>query len=214
MKRWMLLLLVVGALIFAGCVDYQEEMTLNADGSGIMTVLVGMDMSMFSMFEDMEEDGLEDDADDEGGLEFSEDFADVEGVEILEEESYRDGDWEWSRVVIAFDSLEALAESQGDDGDLGVITWSQGPDGRWYFERELPIMGAEDDEELDQEALNMMAGFLGDSSFTYSVVFPGAVLEANTDEELIEFAESRVTWTFPQIDLMRESVTLRAVIQP
>lgn len=219
MTKWKVALLTIMLLLFVGCVDYQESLTLNYDGSGELGILFGMDMSMFDMFpgfdfeddEDFDEDFADDYADEDSVVLGS--LNEVEGVRVLRSEQYRDEQsWEWEDLLVAFDSLEALEEAhrEADADRLGTLVWHRDGPGVWLFERVLPFMADLDGEPMDDMAWQMMGGLLGDTLFSYSVTFPGRVLEANVPAEQIDQSTNTVTWKFTVGSMLEENQVLHA----
>ncbi len=217
MKPWRALLLLMSVmLLLTGCMNYREHMMLNEDGSGELSVLFGMDTSAMDMFPEAELDAdeSEDELDEEDGV-VLDSIEETEGVRIIRSEQYRDEDgWEWEDFAVAFDSLEALKEAHTDaDAErLGTIEWYQESSGDWVFERALPPMSGLDGEPMDDMMWQMMSGFFADAEFSYSVTFPGSIIEANAPEEDIDRETNTVTWRFAALSMQNPDEALRARI--
>ncbi len=224
MKKILSVLMVLSVLLLVGCVDYEETMILNADGSGRVLLKVGMDTSMMdSMGLDMFEDEEEEDEEEFQGLNIGDDFRDMEGVTLVSEREWKEEGWTWSEVVIAFDSLEKMLAAieqdlQDDDtyedsgSPFGEITWERTRDGHWEFHRSIPLFGDEG-EEMDEMGLTMLRAFFGDTYFYYHVQFPGRILEANTETDLINHQTNTVTWKFSMPDMMSANQVMWAKVQ-
>lgn len=216
MKRCVLVLLISCLLVLGGCIEYQESLELYEDGTGQLSIMMGFDLSMMEMFSSDDDD---EDMDMDMGLDFIENIPDMDGITVLLEESYEEDGWEWSKVVFSFDSLEHLRalneiEIEEEDGSdfLGHLTWERGDDGYYIFNRELPLFGDDSDEEMDEMTIDMMLSFFGDVQFVYSVTFPRAVLETNTETESIDSSTNTVTWTFSLPDMVTGNQVMWAKI--
>ena len=211
MKRWMWVVLAAVALLLSGCVDYQETLVLERDGSGEFSMLVGMDMSMFAMFDDMVEEA--EDVEEDPAFIVDEE---MEGIRLIREETWTDEDgWEWSDVALAFDTLEALQEAfaDSDDDPIGQIHWYQDGD-HWVFERNMAPVGGMDEEPMDAATLQMMSGFFGNSEFRYTVRFPGQIIKTNAEVENVDHQNNTVTWVFSMQTMTAEPQTMHATIRP
>lgn len=215
MKRW-IVALVLSLLLLGGCIEYHENLDLYEDGSGELTILMGFDLAMMEMFSYEEDE--EDEMDMNMGLDLVENLPDMEGVSIIVGESYQEDGWEWSNVSISFESIEhlqALSEIEDDEVEesfIGELSWSRGEDGHYIFSRVLPLYGEGHNGDMDEMTRDMVVSFFGDVTFVYSVTFPRAVLEANTESENIDATSNTVTWSFLLPDLVMSNLEMWAKI--
>lgn len=203
-KHLALLVLTLAVLLLAGCMQYQDDLVIFADGSGELSILMGVDMEMMEMFGEADEDEPFFDEPDE-------EFEEMDGVRVIRQENFREENWEYTQVVYGFDSIEqlmaALTETDDDAAaDLGLISWTQEADGTWMFSRVIIDMDMGfDDDEMDAESLGMMSMFFGDAGFTYTVTFPNRVLETNANEEDIDYGTNTVTWRVSMMDMIQQA---------
>lgn len=213
MKRWVLVLVLFSVLL-GGCLEFQEHLDLNRDGSGQLSMLVGIDLSMLNMFDEDSDMSMDTEID------VSSEFSGIEGVTVLRNEQYQEDSLEWSDLVISFVSLEHLMATQShmdedgeiEKGSLGEISWSRDDGGYYVYQRVLPLFGNEDEEEMDEMTKAMLFSFFGEVFFLYSVTFPGGVLDANAPIEDIDSNTNTVTWSFSLPSMMLDNQVMWAKI--
>jgi hypothetical protein len=99
-----LAVLLMCIFLLSSCFQYEEELNIKKDGSG--TVVMRMKLSkMISFFE-----SLDDDQDDE--IDFKDDFKfnNVDGIEILKEQSYKKKGKKIYEVELKFDDYKKLSK--------------------------------------------------------------------------------------------------------
>ncbi len=227
--------IMLSLVLLGGCINYEEQLTLNKDGSGTIMMHYWMD-STFAQ-------GPGQAAGDKGPpmseQQANERFATKPGITL---QSFRteekDGDTH-SYVTLAFDSVTNLSAAM-DGRDItfseegGVITFtstveseSPGPEAAMPLEPEpasepadgeapempegMEGMGEAMGEAMAkgmEEMMGQMMGSMGDGEFTFNVTFPGEVLEVEGPGATK--AENTATWKLSLGDVMTGSSTMKA----
>lgn len=168
MRKWIALALVALALMVGGCIDYDEVMVINADGSGTVSMKYVMDRSFIDGMKSMAmsmgtpEDSIESLSDMFSQAEIEKSLAgNDEGIEL---ESFEHSETETSYVwdmkfsfkdITRLDYLsEALSTDDGEfSSDQGTQSYSKQEDGNWLFTRsfmdegEMESQSWEDDDQ-------------------------------------------------------------------
>jgi len=179
MKRAMLILVPAILLLIAGCIDYEETLTLNADGSGTLKIHYGIEKAMMAQldsmgqgFESEEESSESEDREVWTKGEIEEALAGTDGsVKLLsysesEDEQWKNVDMEFSFENLAdFQSIATQLELTEEMNPESAEQWSyeKQPDGMWLFKRSFGedsgeagfdySPSGETDEAYDPEAM-------------------------------------------------------------
>lgn len=178
--------MLVFALTFAGCLDYEQETWLAEDGSGRMEIHYWMSESMLVWLED-------------GTLTFNEDSVrhryaaegiDVEDVRVFTraEDSTRHVE-----ATLRFDDITTLPASKGFE-DV-TIRWMREGD-VFRFEQSIPVDSGSEEAFLEQ------------FDFVYTYHFPGPVRESNADS----VSGSTAVWNF-KLSELASSESLTAIVE-
>jgi len=182
------MILGFGLMISGGCIDYSEEMHLNRDYSGTLT----MSFAIAELYVGLSEDvGRTDNLFTEDGIRNR--FKDIEGVEFLSSDIRKEEDVRYISITLKFDSLEAFdrisnAKSQTDF--LGEINMTETEDGNVLFTRTVTL----NKEKVENS--HMSDRLLDEFSWLYTVHFPGMIIRANTPESNIDYDRNTVTWAY------------------
>jgi len=191
MKR--LLLLILPFLLVLSCIEYEEEMWVNNDGSG----KIKMKISMPKFLSEYETEG-------EGissfdGENVKKKFEEIDGLTLIDSKSYEEDEKNVIEMVVKFDSFEILAKANEEEDNklfIGDIKMEKDGDGRIVFKRTVSMEDSSK-SEADKESEKLMAAMFGQYKFSYIVHFPNKVIEANTSDDNIDQKLNTVKWTFP-----------------
>ena len=223
MKRLSLILV----LIFFGCIEYTEKLWINDDGSGRITLKIGIDNAMLSLGE------ADDDVDVlitafEENKEMIQDtltrlFEKFGGIKYKEIDVYENYGSSWFKGTFEFDSINSLnnglrqfqelSNLNEETYDLFDIEITEKSDGEIFFERNLMPIAEDDMEEMKLNPLFKIAEeTLKRYESEFTVYFPYRVTSANTEDEYIDSSDNKVTWKYDILSLMDSPKTLKATI--
>ncbi len=202
-------LAVAALFVLGGCLEYEDELTIFADGSAEHRVLIGQSLEIDEMAGegDMEVDTLDDD-------DLSEDFR-GDGVELLSERRFTDTrtdpdgdevDYEFQEVVARYDRL---VDAPWFEENTGGIDFERRDNGSYVFRRTLVAEAMGEEGQSPDEAMQMrsiISALFPDAYFRFSVELPADISTAGieggetTVRPVIE--RRRVTWEFPLADVL------------
>ena len=190
MKR--LLLLILPFLLVLSCIEYEEEMWVNKDGSGKIKMKISMPQFL-----------AEYDTEGEGISSFDEEnvkkkIEEIDGLTLIESKSYEENEKNVIEMVVKFDSFEILEKANEEEDNqlfIGDIKMEKDEDDRIVFKRTISMEDSSK-SEADKESEKLMAAMLGQYKFSYMVHFPNKVIEANTSDDNIDQKSNTVKWTF------------------
>ena len=189
------------AALMIGCIEYEEELWLNYDGSGRAALKISLESSASQ-------------TGDSGGPSMNEDellakFRAVPGISVIHSESGREDDIEWVVVELAFDSVGALSRVnlEGDEVDfIGEIALRRDESRNLVFTR--TVRAGEGESEANTA---MIAGMFKGFSWTYTAHFPGKIIESNASEENTDLETGMVKWKYSLAGLARGPQTMKVV---
>ncbi len=170
--RKIVIAVTTAALLFtANCIDYREEITLNADGSGSLKLHYAMEQKYMDQLESMSRyvpKNSNDTIDDSGNTYFpdreklekmiDESSTNVNVLSYLHEER---GEWMVWEVELAFASLQEFADlgtalTEGEEAGIVEVVYEEQEDGtylfRRYFSKSMPEVEMDMGEyELDDD---------------------------------------------------------------
>ena len=201
--------LAVAALFVLGSrLEYEDELTIFADGSAEHRVLIGQSLEVEEMAAggDMEVETLDDD-------DLSADFR-GEGVEVLSRRRFTETradpqgdkvDYEFQEVIARY---ERLLEAPWFEENTGAIDFERRANGSYSFRRTLVAEAMGEEGQSPDEAMQMrsiISALFPDAYFRFSVELPADISTAGieggetTVRPVIE--GRRVTWEFPLADV-------------
>ncbi len=206
-------------LLFAGCLEYEEDLYLEKDGSGRVELRLGL----VDLNETLRQMSGGDTAAPAGmspgtARASEEDFRlmaeGIDGVEYISGRSYMEEGKRHVEAVLEFDSLESLAglsdSGMGEQPDFfGRITWRE-QDGEYVFERRIHTSGGAETGEAGALGKAMMAGVFQGHNLRFTTHFPGDIVATNEAGQIDPNDPKTATWTVPLSRLMSEPVTLQA----
>jgi len=198
MRKVILGITIVAAIIATGCIDYEQTITVNDDLSGYAEFNVAMNPYLGG---NMNEDG----SINEDPVNFLvDDFAEVPGCEIVEDSySYdADAEMEYFSARLKLDELNTLNGYGLYEQDKTLSVTEE--NGVIVYREEIMVQheGATSDSSLDGEISEdekMLKEMMEGYSFTYRVIMPNTVTDTNGD---IGDDGHTVTWTWPTSEFM------------
>jgi tetratricopeptide (TPR) repeat protein len=195
-----MIILCASMVLFAGCIEYDEEMWLNKDLSGRLKMTLKV----------AEMAAPEGQGDPFQGL--SERIRAVKGLKLAESRTFREDRKNCSTMVIEFDDVKTLSQLQDEQrkgGPFGSISVENLDNGTIKFQRVLTT-GAEE----NPQAAAMAHAMFGQANWNYVAHFPCKIETANVSENRIDKKRNTVTWTYSLADLMTKSQTMQATLDP
>jgi hypothetical protein len=207
------LLIRIGMLVLlltlaCGCVDYEEEMWLDRDLSGWVTMMISVREELVKggsgMERDLSEEGVR------------RDVERIPGVKLESYESFREAGKMIARLRLKFDSVEKLTRHESHVTDsspasfLGAIHVRK-ENGKILFERTLramPETKSNSSFAQDLFAKSLSSLFLSNNYLTYKLHVPGELITANSQR--IDNPNHTVEWKFTLAQAMREPPVMRA----
>jgi hypothetical protein len=189
-------------LLAAGCINYDQQMELNSNGSGKMVMHYSMASQLVSMMEMGGSSGGEGENEMPFKLKEEEVKKDLTapGVKVEKFETKTEGDQQHFYVHLTFDKVTSLNNTKTfkdmqitwkEDG--GVTTFSQVLKGKKKTE------GATQGD--DQMGKQMAQAMFGNAAFKYNVKFPAKVLPPPDTNGTISEDGQSVSWSFPLVEM-------------
>ncbi|MEO0472010.1 MAG: hypothetical protein AAF206_20450 [Bacteroidota bacterium] len=213
MKTLLRILVILAVAVAPSCLEIEEEISLNTDGSGTYA----MTMDMNKMMEMMKGFGQGEDGDtpdafgkmDSSMQEAAAKLREIDGVSNVKHssENYR------FTISYNFDDVETLNESSsqasfgGDDPMTGSLTGGGASSFKWTpksFAKSNPDLSdllSEDDEET-QGVMQMAKMMMADAKYTTIYHFPGKVKKMTNDEAELSLDKKTVTLEVGLVDIL------------
>ena len=193
MKKFAVTLMLASfALLLSGCINYDETITLNPDGSGKMIVHYSISEETVTQMEDAETPLDFDKSEIE--KEFVDRKAKLEDVKTYSEDNLRH-----IVMTVSFKDMSEVAEML----ETRAATLTPGADGSQLFEIAYPGTG----EATDASATEM----LKDYTWKTTVNTPGKVVEASEGGVI---SGGSVTWDMPIADAVQKTGKMTAKFVP
>lgn len=204
MKKLTRLLIVILAISFVSCLEYNEKLKLNDDGSGEITFAVGLNDNLFNMG-----------GDDTQVNEFNEenikkDYEDKDGIKLVDSRSYSKDGNRWIEIMLEFESLEKLQAASQDtasEGMIGKMSLTNDDTGNWVFSRQI-FSGKRNakTDSADFDPSNMMGLMFSKYKWHYELTLPSKIISTNAKQEDINKSTNTVQWTFSLASLTENQV--------
>jgi hypothetical protein len=182
-------------LFLFGCIQYNEEMWLNRDGSGHSQ----MHITVYSNYQNSETIGK---------------YANIEGIHLLNFKTYRNKDNSYYDIEIGFDNLKAFNELNDKDAMAHFIGKSEiikGKRGLLEFKRVISLGSTEINDE-DQLADLFQTLFTVNRNWRYTIHFPYEIVSANTDPGNIDYKNKTVKWNYEIAYLWNKDQTMEVTM--
>lgn len=200
-------------LLIAGCINYDQQLELNANGSGKLVMHYSMAQQLVSM---MQMGGQAGGGDKEQQMPFKvkedEVKADLQspGVKVEKFETKTEGDQQHFYVHISFDKVTSLNATKTFKEmpitwkeENGTVTFSQVLKSK---KKDKPAAAGGDDAMQKQ----MAAAMFGNAAFKYSVKLPSKALPSPATNGTIGEDGRTVSWSFPLVEMDSGDKTMTA----
>ena len=197
MSKKLLLLL---PLILFGCLQYEEKMKLNSDGSGEVVSSIGINASIFSLSNDSTSyKGF-------NKASIIKQFEHKKGIKVIGTSRETKDEIVWIRVNLSFDSLEDLVKAAGDSSEysmLGKMTLKENENGNYVFEREIGDYKTDKDNEDTEDEIGkgMLGAMFGQYKWTYELTLPGKIISTNLKESQIDRGNNQIKLSYSLVNL-------------
>ena len=188
MKRIVLFGLLL--LLLAGCVDYNEELWLNKDGSGKVKMAIGVQTTY------------------ENNKEINR-YINQPGISLISKSIYRKKNFTFYNLEFKFTSLEAFnnLNDQISNADFfGRITLNKEKDGSITLKRRIAL-GSPSGEEDEIEQL-IFSHSQDNLKWNYKLHLPWKIIKANADPANIDYKTNTVSWQYQTSFLWNQSQTM------
>ena len=200
MKRTLLLSVIAVPLLFAGCLEYTEEIWFKNDMSGTIKMDIVIEEKLVGL---NEEANREDNIFSLEGIHNR--FGAIEGLKLVDATIDTVGDKRHTSITLDFDSLESLHKisNAGEKTDfLGTIEVIM-TDSLVTYTRTVVMSDDAKNTMIDQ--------YMEQFAWSYTVHFPNKVLEVNRTVSTFDTSNNTATWEYTLAELMKNPRTMKAV---
>ncbi|MFU8770892.1 MAG: hypothetical protein ACNA8H_00580 [Anaerolineales bacterium] len=200
-------ILLIAGLSFSACIDINQEITINRDGSGKFAMEIGISEMLTAFDADISDFQFGDLAEIES--EISENPY-VVFVEVWE--TSRDGTRRFGFEADVTNMEAFFREWQMDmDDESMVITLTELDDGNWQFKQVLDMSQADDSSAdwEDEFTRGLVAGMMADYTWNLKLTLPNVV---STNGEWDQNTDT-VEWDIPMYTVFTEPVEMVAEFQ-
>jgi hypothetical protein len=200
-----ILFLSLFSIILVSCIEYQEKMKLNLDGSGEITFAFGISESIFSMG-----------GDNAGLKEFNEEkidqnYKDKKGIKLVSKRTYTESGNRWMEAKISFDSINDLIASSTDttqQAAIGDISLTQDSNGNMVFTRKISKEQKETEPDSSSQKVGegMMEMMFGKYQWHYELTLPGKIVSTNANSADVDYSSNTVKWNIPIASLAKTQI--------
>ena len=203
MKRLFAMLIL--SLILVSCIQYQEKMKLNSDGSGEITFAIGLSESFFNFGEKGDEIKNFDEE------KIRNEFRDKKGISVINSRTYNQEGDRWVEIKLGFDSVNSLMESTKDSTQrsmIGEISLGEDSNGNMVFTRKIfnSDSSEKNDEKSDAIGTGMMEMMFGQYKWKYELSVPGKIISANAEPNDIDHKTNTVKWSLSMGSLSQTQI--------
>ncbi len=193
MKKLMLLGLLL--LLLAGCIDYNEELWLNRDGSGRVKMVIGA----LTTYENKQEINR---------------YLDQPGINLISKSVYRKDNYTYYNLDFKFSNLESfnsLNDHVSNADFFGRITISKDQDGTITMRRKIALgsLSSEDDEIEKLIFLQPQENLM----WRYKMHLPWKIIKSNAAQSNVDYKNRVVSWEYQTSYLWNKSQTMLVVMQ-
>jgi hypothetical protein len=191
-KLWLLLPLV---LLLLGCVQYNEELWLNSDGSG----RVKMHIIVASTYQNTESISK---------------YANIKGIHLRNFKTYKNNENTYYDIELNFDSIEslnALNDQEGMANFIGKSELLKQKRGLLQFKRKIALGSTEFNDE-DQLADLFQTIFTVNRNWSYTLHLPYEIVSANADPGNIDYKNKTVKWNYEHAYLWNKNQTMEVTM--
>lgn len=196
---------VVALVLLVGCIDYEDELVISADGSAEHRVAMAVSREFTEMGETP--DGMDGSA----SSDFFDDFT-GEGVTVLSQQTYEQpktnmyGEeeiYDVEEIRVRYDDVtQAASLTTGGN----AFTFEQRSDGSYLMRRRLEMDSGEDMGEEMNEMMELMRVLFAENGFSFAVEMPADVriarVEGAPDHLQPTWQGRRVEWYLPFVEMI------------
>jgi len=201
-------------LLIAGCINYDQQLELNANGSGKLVMHYSMAQQLVSMMQMGGQAAGGDNKEQQMPFKIKEDEvkADLKapGVKVEKFETKTEGDQQHFYVHISFDKVTSLNNTK--TFKEMPISWKE-ENGTVTFTQVLKAKKKEGAAKAggdDAMQKQMAQAMFGNAAFKYSVKLPSKALPSPATNGTIADDGKTVNWTFPLVEMDSGDKTMTA----
>jgi len=204
LKKKLLPLLIIMLFLLAGCVEYNEEMWLNPDGSGKVSLRLVHRSNYANTQEIMRK-------------------SELPGIHLISSQVQKNGPFMVYKVTFKFDNIESfnrISEEPTPADFLGQISINKNSEGHLVYKRRISLGGSEILEpgvESDSIDINLLADpddILANiykkqqkdyPKWNYTIHLPWKIISASTTADKIDYKNKTVSWEFDTEQMWNKS---------
>ena len=199
LSRTKIFCLILFTALLAGCINYEETISLNSDGSGTLLMHYSIAQQLYGMIQMSEGADQSGQKEDEMPFKFKE--ADVRkemeapGVTVEKFETKAEGDQQHFYVHLKFDKLTSLNQAKGFQ--KMKFEWTEADDSITF--RHV-LEGDKKQPEQNPMGDQMASAMLGNAKFKFQVTLPGKAKPAPDTNGTIQQDGKTVVWEWPLLE--------------
>jgi hypothetical protein len=199
MRLSKLFLVILCVVFIAGCINYEENVKLNADGSGTVVMHYSIAQQLFAMMQ-MGESTAEKGKEDEMPFKFSEaeirSDMNAPGVTVEKVESKAEGDQQHFYVTAKFNKLTDLNQT----GAFKKMKFEWNETDKNVTFRHVLEGDKKQKEEANPMGDQMASAMMGNAKFKFQVTLPNQALPAPDTNGTIQEDGKTVVWEWPLLE--------------
>ena len=184
-------------LFFAGCIEYEENLTINKNGSGTITMTYGMPLEMVKNDASFTAEKIRDD------------LTEIDGVTVISTKDFVKDGLKWVEAKAKFRSLENLGNIKNDQlpGFSGAMAYTENKNGSFTFTKSLGDKPKNPKPDNEKDVM-MMKNMIGDVTWNYEITFPMNVTDAQAETGEINTSGKKLSWSVPLASFIGGQTTL------
>ena len=200
----MLPLLIIMLFLLVGCVEYNEEMWLNPDGSGKVSLRLVHRSNYANTQEIMRK-------------------SELPGIHLISSQVQKNGPFMVYKVTFKFDNIESfnrISEEPTPADFLGQISINKNSEGHLVYKRRISLGGSEilepgtESDSIDINLLSDPDDILASiykkqqkdyPKWNYTIHLPWKIISASTTAEKIDYKNKTVSWEFDTEQMWNKS---------
>ena len=204
MKKKMLPLLIIMLFLLVGCVEYNEEMWLNPDGSGKVSLRLVHRSNYANTQEIMRK-------------------SELPGIHLISSQVQKNGPFMVYKVTFKFDNIESfnrISEEPTPADFLGQISINKNSEGHLVYKRRISLGGSEilepgtESDSIDINLLSDPDDILASiykkqqkdyPKWNYTIHLPWKIISASTTADKIDYRNKTVSWEFDTEQMWNKS---------
>lgn len=230
MKIFKSIILIILSVLASSCVEYKELIKLNNDGSGSVSIKIGVDGKFDAMMLALDKKDTRDLAE---KMLPSEEIKlwvkDKSGVKIIKESLYQDHGLHWKKVVLSFERINSLVllanglpESKNSKNNpfkfIGNISFEE-VNGKIIYKRN--IVKSQEDRKPNplfskKDIDDMLKEIAASHTVSYSIDLPMKVEESNATSTEIDpdnKEHTKLTWKYSLYEMTQADHEMNATIK-